>query len=564
MPYQPGDLILDKYRIVKTLGEGAFGEVYLVTHLRLNVPRVVKLLRRDAPGIGSGDYAEIQARFLLEGQLGARLNKTKPNPRLLQIYDSYIDEKLSLLEMEYAAGGSLAQRIQNNRDHDQLMSVEEALRVAAEVAEGLAALHALDIVHRDVKPANILFDEEGHARLADLGLAQVPGGGSLRSQLSTPRPHPGTPGYMSPEQMNSGNYLASASDTYSLGATLFEALTGRVYSGKRPGTRASSLRADLPAQVDELLARLLAENYRERPWDGAEAAGLLRDVLQTFTGEHQEKEVEAEQQHQAGELARKLTEEKKRPELMIELAPGVTMEFMRVPAGEFLMGSDPNKDKQAQSWEQPQHKVTLNENLIGKYPVTNRQYQAFVQATGRRAPQHWSNNKIPAGKEEHPLVYVNWQDAADFCEWAAKVSGARVRLPSEAEWEKAARGTDGRSYPWGDAAPDAQRCNFNEHVKDTTPVGKYSPAGDSPYGCADMAGNVWEWVADWYGSYTSTPVSNPSGPKTGTSRMLRGGSWNKNNGNMRSSYRNLNDPSYTNYDIGFRCARGTSPSESSK
>ncbi len=591
MPYDPGYPLLDKYRIEKTLGQGAFAEVFLVTHLRLNVPRVVKVLRRDAPGMGSRDYAEIQARFLLEGQLGARLNKTKPNPRLLQIYDSYIDENLSLLEMEYAAGGSLAQRIQNHRDQDQLMPVEEALRVAAEVAEGLAALHALGIVHRDVKPANILFDEEGHARLADLGLAQVPGGGSQRSQLSEPKPQPGTPGYMSPEQENSGAYLTPASDIYSLGATLFEMLTGRVQRSLRPGTRAASLRADLTVVVDDLLARMLAKMPEERVWDGDEAAGLLREVLDVNSGAarlRKEKEAEEEKQRQAeaqarlqveeyarkvaeearqrkekelAEQARRQTEEERKPRgLIIELAPGVTMEFVRVPAGEFLMGSDPKKDNLARGNEQPQHKVTLDEYLIGKYPVTNRQYQAFVQAAGRKSPQHWSGNKIPAGKDNHPVVCVSWQEASDFCAWAGKISGSRVRLPSEAEWEKAARGTDGRIYPWGDQAPDAQRCNFYLNVDDTTPVGQYSPQGDSPYGCADMAGNVWEWAADWFdGSYyAKSPASNPNGPASGKWRVLRGGSWYSYVSSVRSAYRIVVDPSKSNDGVGFRCARSPS------
>ncbi len=511
------------------------------------------------------------------------------------------------------------------------MAVEPALRMAAEVAEGLSALHAHDWVHRDLKPANILFDEHGQAHVADLGLAQVPGGPSQRSQFSEPQPHPGTPGYMSPEQEFSGKLLKPPSDIYSLGLVLFEVLTGRNYSLLRPGTRAASLRQALPAGVDDLLVRMLAENYRERPWDGAEAAGLLRAALDANSAsarqaaeeaaqeELQEKQrqaaaqarLQAEEQRkrQVEEQARKAAEEerkrqaaaqarlqaeeqrkkqveeqarkeaeearlrkeqelaeqarrqaeeeRKRKEQTITLAPGVTMEFVRVPAGAFLMGSDPKRDKQAQPDEQPQHTVTLDEYRIGKYPVTNRQYQAFVQASGQKAPDHWENNTIPAGKENHPVVYVSWQAASDFCAWAAKISGARVRLPSEAEWEKAARGTDGRVYPWGDQAPDAQRCNFNNNVNDTTPVGKYSPQGDSPYGCADMAGNVWEWAADWYESsyYGKSPASNPTGPASGQYRVLRGGSWYFNFDVLRSAFRFNVVPARSISYFGFRCAR---------
>ena len=626
MPYQPGDLLLDKYRIEKTLGQGAFGEVYLVMHRVLGVSRALKVLKRDAPGLGSSDYSEAQARFQLEAQLGAQLNAPVAHPHLLQVFDCILSEEMSVLEMEYASGGSLAERLQKARESGQAMAVEPALRMAAEVADGLAALHAHDWVHRDLKPNNILFDEHGQARVADLGLTQVPGGPSQRSQFSEPRAHPGTAGYMSPEQESSGRLLKPPSDVYSLGLVLFEVLTGRNYSLLRPGTRAASLRKDLPAGLDDLLARMLAENYRERPWDGAEAAGLLRETLDANSGsarqaaeearlrkekeeqeekkrqaqrarqkaaeqvkeerlrkekedlEEKQRQAEAQARMQAEEQRKKLVEEqarkeaeearlrkekelaelarrnveeeRKRKELTITLARDVTMEFVFVPAGEFMMGSDPQKDKQAQPAEQPQHKVSLGEYLIGKYPVTNLQYQAFVQAARRTPPSHWSGNEIPIGKENHPVVNVSWQAASDFCEWAAKVSGARVYLPTEAEWEKAARGTDGRIFPWGDEAPDVQRCNFNQNVKDTTPVGKYSPRGDSPYGCADMAGNVWDWVADWY-----VPDYYGKSP-TRQYRVLRGGSWYHYNLYLRSAYRSYDDPSLTYNVIGFRCACG--------
>ena len=606
MPFEPGDILLDKYRIEKTLGQGAFGEVYLVTHAVLGVTRAVKVLKRDAPGIGSNDYGEAQARFRLEAQLGAQLNAPVTHPHLLLVHDCLLSENICLLEMEYASGGSLAARLQQARETGQPLSVQAALRIAAEIAEGLAILHAHDYVHRDLKPSNILFDGQGHIRVADLGLAQVPGGPSLRSKLSEARLHPGTPGYMSPEQENSAKTLKPPSDIYTLGLVLFEMLTGRNYTMLPPRSRAAGLRKDLPQAMDDLLARMLSEAPNERPWNGEIAAGLLREALGNTSSDagqsgearlggekelaeqarkeseevrlRREKELaeqarkaaeearvrkEKELAEQAAAQARKLAEdEKKRNGLIIELAPGVMMEFVRVPAGEFLMGSDPKKDKHARSEEQPQHTVRLDGYLIGRYPVTNQQYLAFMQATKRKPPVHWVSNKMPIGKEAHPVVKVGWQDAWDFCEWAAKISGAPVCLPSEAEWEKAARGGDGRIYPWGDQSPDAQRCNFNFNVKDTTLVGNYSPQGDSPYGCADMAGNVWEWVADWYAGdyYKNSPDSNPGGPSDGDYRVLRGGSWDFSNDIcVRSAIRIRVVPSMTFDDYGFRCARRTLP-----
>jgi len=954
MTFEPGQVILNgKYRIEALIGQGAFGEVYRVTHIGLSVARALKILRRDAPGIGSRDFNETQTRFQMEAQLGARLNTPRPQPNLLLIYNFERLDDLLVLEMEYALGGSLAERLQSSRESGQPLPVNAALAIAMDVAAGLALLHAHDIVHRDLKPANILFDEQGRAKLADLGLAQVPGGPSLRSQISLPQPHPGTPAYMSPEQENSGSYLSAASDVYALGAVLFEMLTLRVYRNLRRGTHPLSLRQDIPGWLDDLLVRMLSVDPEERPWNGEEVGMLLQagasnanqagtDELNRplikkqarLEAEPKTQDVEADQtgyaeqgydQRQTEELNRgnlqegfpqmtiasgvilitpedlpvaagKAWEEcleaffephgrggfldwlqedvietlkkqrnlpmrkkmeallaraeslqqqvgtqtdllarsrifteflsgfssfqppvldftpeggldfgemglgespQKRmltvknlggsvfffrfisshpaltvdqhtiftckpgesttleltfqpdgnfptakllktllqvitnlgeaqipvhyeilpprlelntnqlvfnpetpgaPEKLILSNPGrspligrlalkvpwlqleppaadfrcepggkyplllsllldkirasghgvvttlllntnvgeqaiavrlpaerlaaelrkrtedaeakekgrkarleaerkaqamaeeeaaakekarleaerkaqakaeeaaaeeaaagrkliLEMEFVRVPAGEFRMGSDSQKDKLTRDDEIPQHKVSLDEYLIGKTPVTNCQYQAFVQASGYR-------RECPKGKEQHPVVNVSWDDAVAFCAWASQVSGTKVRLPSEAEWEKAARGTDECIYPWGDQAPDATRCNSSMRVRDTTRVGRYSPKGDSPYGAQDMAGNVWEWVNDWYeaGYYRNSPSLNPPGPDSGQSHVLRGGSWYRDESDVRSAYRNCLDSDNGAYFIGFRCARSL-PSE---
>lgn len=166
------------------------------------------------------------------------------------------------------------------------------------------------------------------------------------------------------------------------------------------------------------------------------------------------------------------------------------------------MGSDPKKDSTAHDDEQPQHEVYLNGYWIGKNPVTNAQYAAFVAATGRGAPIGWKNGRPLPGMstavaDQCPVVNVSWENAAAFCQWTSVLGQGEIRLPTEAEREKAARGTDGRVYPWGDQAPTATLCNFGENVRAATSVGQYSPQGDSPYGCVDVAGNVLEWCGDW-------------------------------------------------------------------
>ncbi|WP_296900207.1 SUMF1/EgtB/PvdO family nonheme iron enzyme [Thiohalocapsa sp.] len=168
-----------------------------------------------------------------------------------------------------------------------------------------------------------------------------------------------------------------------------------------------------------------------------------------------------------------------KPDVLTITSP-IHLELVRVPAGEFLMGSDPAKDKSAKDSEQPQHTVELPEFTIGKYPITNAQYAAFVQATGHRMPRHWEASEIPSGKEDHPVVNVSWHDAMDFCQWLSQETGKGFVLPSEAEWEKAARGTDGRIYPWGDGPPTAELCNFDDNVCDTMPGGKNTTGGGNP------------------------------------------------------------------------------------
>lgn len=202
-----------------------------------------------------------------------------------------------------------------------------------------------------------------------------------------------------------------------------------------------------------------------------------------------------------------------------------------VPAGPFLMGDDYGRDEG--------HTVHLKSYYIGKYAVTNRDYARFMEDRGRM----WN---APLSKEDHPVVNVSWLDAMDYAAWA------RVRLPTEAEWEKAARGTDGRIYPWGNKEPDEKHCNYNRNVDQTTPVGIYSD-GASPYGCLDMAGNVWEWTSSLYEEYPYDARDGRENPTTSGSRVLRGGSFQDDSYNLCCAFRDWYDLVGIRSDrIGFR------------
>jgi formylglycine-generating enzyme required for sulfatase activity len=241
---------------------------------------------------------------------------------------------------------------------------------------------------------------------------------------------------------------------------------------------------------------------------------------------------------------------------VIPLGEGLEMEFVRIPAGAFLMGSAA-ADEDVYDDEKPQHMVSLKEYWLGKTPVTNAQYQVFVKANGLKPPQHWKKGNFPIVEKDHPVVEVSWLEASAFCEWVSAESGQEIRLPSEAEWEKAARGTDGRKYPWGQQKPDVDLCNYGNQAGKTTRVGRYSPAGDSPYGCVDMAGNAWEWTSTVFKEYPYSAGDGREDPDSEDSRVLRGGSWGNFDDLLRCAarYYYVGVPDLTRNPVGFRCAR---------
>jgi len=254
-------------------------------------------------------------------------------------------------------------------------------------------------------------------------------------------------------------------------------------------------------------------------------------------------------------------------QVVTRVSPVDGMVQVSVPAGEFKMGSARMDDPQTLDEEVPQHTVYLDAYWIDQTEVTNARYALCVAdngtctrpgSTASLSRSDYYENPLYAG---FPVIHVNWNQAAAYCAWAGR------RLPSEAEWEKAARGPEGRIFPWGQALDGslANYCdinctngwkdtNFDDGYVDTAPAGDY-PAGASVYGVLDMAGNVYEWVADWYGPYSRTMQENPVGPASGLEHIIRGGSWGDDSAHIRAATRShINIPDYATDFIGFRCA----------
>ena len=648
---------LGRYHILEQLGEGGMATVYKAYDTRLETDVAVKVIRTE--NLAPSTLERSLKRFEREAKALARLT----HPNIVKVTDFGEDEDKPYLVMEYLPGGTLKQKL------GKPMPWNESISILLPIARALDFAHRQNMIHRDVKPSNILITADGEPMLTDFGIAKILDLEETADLTGTGMGI-GTPEYMAPEQWTGKTSVFS--DQYALGVVLYEMLTGRKpYSADTPAAillkqateplpRPSQFTRDLPEKMEKLLLKVLARNPEDRYGSMAEFAKALENAVsgqqlpaseQTpkrkvavprpkMEDKSRAKSMEAVKLHDTQATVDQQWKDsppKKEPtrlklsktDLPIVLlfvggviligiiglidaltsnlnrnttvfpadtpmviatitrhlstntsiviatttrppstntptpeigsfieSDGVTMMF--VPAGEFSMGSESGSDD-----EKPIHSVTLDAYYIDKYEVTNAAYKRCVDAGGCEPPKqsssytrsaYYSNPEF----DEYPVIYVDWNMANAYCEWRGPSTGSgQARLPTEAEWEKAARGLDGRTYPWGENV-DCDKANYNRCVGDITKVGSYLD-GVSPYGLYDMAGNVWEWVADWYDSeyYANSPSSNPLGPSSGQYRVLRGGSWDVNDNGVRSAYRVGVTPDVIYYGVGFRCARSS-------
>lgn len=234
--------------------------------------------------------------------------------------------------------------------------------------------------------------------------------------------------------------------------------------------------------------------------------------------------------------------------MVIPIASDTDLIFINIQGGDFWLGSDRMKDANSLDEEKPLHKINLNTYWIGKYPITNKQFEVFLRSSGYT----WKGS-IPNNKPDHPVTNITWRDSRAFCQWLKNLTNLDVRLPTEAEWEKAARGNDARIFPWGNQS-NLNYANYFKKFPSTTPVGQFSPFGDSPYSVSDMAGNVFEWTSTVFRAYPYNPNDGREEMIGEFPRVLRGGAFNNHWNCARCAFRYRNFPNFSFSNIGFRVA----------
>ena len=589
-----GRVLDGKYAVEEHLGRGGMGSVYRARHLLIGDEVAIKVLR---PEMAQNEDAVERLRR------EARAARHLRNAHTINVTDfSATEDGLVYLVMEFVRGRSLRDLLRAEGRLDPL----RAARIAVQVADGLDHAHQHGIVHRDLKPDNVMIAEGPDGteivRVLDFGIAKLTEAETKLRTLTNEDTILGTPCYLSPEQC-SGGAVGPWTDVYSLGVMLFETTTGDVPFDGRTALEVARqhLMADPPsakrrnpaldAEVDAVFARALAKEPEDRyPSAGAFAAAFAAAVgagagaalaptaaapRERGAGGRPTRAVPRETVPDAP--ARDTAPEAKRPRAAWRLPVAVVLVvgavaglgwavfggrspapardpfagMVLVTAGPFTMGSDTTRPDCQD--EHPVHVVDLPAYYIDRTEVTNAEYRAFCDATGRAYPSNpgWDADYF-LSRPTHPVINVSWKDAGDFAKWAGK------RLPTEAEWEKAARGTDARAYPWGAAfVPGATTvAGSADGFEYTAPVGSF-PAGASPYGCLDMAGNVFEWTADWYQPYPGSDGSWDTKGDTGfKKRVVRGGSFTAEpDAVARTSERYCEPPDYRTVNLGFRCAK---------
>jgi eukaryotic-like serine/threonine-protein kinase len=571
-----GQTIRNRYLISARLGKGAMGTVYRATDTKTGQEVALKVIYSEL----AVDPAMLE-RFKREGDALRQLK----HPNIVEFVDAFEHDEQYVIVMEYLSGGSLFDLLLQGS-----LPIERVRHIALDLCDALIRAHRLNIIHRDIKPENVLMNEHGTPKLADFGLARL----SQDTRVTRSGTQFGTPHYMAPEAWE-GKTLDAQADIWSLGILMFEMLTGQVpFNGDTPlavmnkvftsqPSRMKKLRSNLPPSLVKIIRRMLARDKKQRYQTMREvavdlernqaaplpipvktkraAAGFILIVGLVAGGILLADNWLSRQGAAAPLTTQAATQEPILPvateqSIVTETAAlgigssmtgedGATLMF--VPEGQFTMGSD-SEDTE------PIHRVDVDAFWIDQTEVTNAMYEKCVDDGACKQPRNTNSNLHPVyyGNPEfdnYPMIRVDWHTANTYCSWAGR------ELPTEAQWEKTARGSEtvARIYPWGNELPNGGLLNYNNDVGDTTEVGNY-PDGASIYGVLDMAGNVWEWTGTLYKPYPYEAEDGREDLSSPEARVLRGGAWNSNGNFIRSAARIRSNPTNSTDYYGFRCA----------
>ncbi|MEQ8188480.1 MAG: SUMF1/EgtB/PvdO family nonheme iron enzyme [Candidatus Eremiobacterota bacterium] len=476
-----GYILERRYEIIDIIKKGGMGYVYLARDIRLGRECAVKEMLQHS---SAGDKYAIR-RFEEEALLLSRLRHSG----LAVVLDYFLEHGRYYLVMDYIKGkdGEAILKEYSGKPIEEDRVVDWSLQIL----DILDYLHNQNppVVYRDLKPSNIMIRESDcRAILIDFGIARTVGTGSNTTKTTI-----GTMGYCALEQLK--GKPEPRSDIYSLGITMHHMLTGVKPEGvnTEPVDKLNpSLSSNLVKVINKAIQLKLSSRFSS-----------------------------------ARDMADAIRSSEKFEKLIADDYPDMVF----VPGGDSVIGSDKGEINEA-----PEHSIHMKAFLIDRYPVTNIQFDKFVRETGA-AITHWRQH-FRQGMENFPAVSVNWYEASMYAEWAGK------RLPSEVEWEKAARGTDGRKYPWGDEWDNYSTGNLSTGNLSLSGVGAF-PGRVSTYGVMDMVGTIYEWTSDWYYSY---PYRGPY--EKGKTKVYRGGK----NQLATCSFRGFENPDYRSPLRGFRCA----------
>ncbi len=508
LTFSEGERISDRYVIAERIGAGGMGVVYKAHDSLVGENVALKFMRPRLLMTQKGQHL-----FIQEAQVARRLR----HESIVAVHDvSFTNEGILYLSMEFLRGQSLRRLLQRQRHDRKHIEIRFAIEILSQVLNALDYAHRT-VVHRDIKPENVMILPGEHVKVLDFGLAKV-----IDEAETEPPAHlrkkgrvVGTLAYAAPEQAMHRN-VDSRADMYAVGLLFRELMTLRTPFDDPVDVAA--VRDDLSPSLLAVLEKAL-QPEKERRWQSA--GEFRRALLQGFHESYRQVSVPNNTAGRSQEVS--------------------TKDMVLFQGGSFLMGNGEVRE------EAPEFEAHVRPFCMDIHPVTVEQYGEFLRATGHRQPKFWRNPQYNGPTQ--PVVGVTWADANAYAAWAGK------RLPTEAQWEFAARGKENRLYPWGTLEPDNTLCNFGDFLNMPSIVTMHE-SGATPEGILDLAGNVYEWTLDPFVPYDTTKKGAPADSNS-PRRTVRGGSWHSPADDLRCAHRRGLFCETESNLVGFRCVLPT-------